>query len=118
MKIPLQKTSDVVTAYIVEKLIPHASVAGKVKLGFILPLIPSYLAAQIPLGVTMGLIDESANVDMTMFEKCSKSAISFAEKISVAGFTFAKEDIDGFFAYFTEHTKGLEANIAPVSQAG
>ena len=116
MKIPIQKTSDVITAYIVEKLVPHASVTGKVKLGFILPIIPSYLATQIPLGVSMGLIDESANVDMTMFEKCSKSAISCAEKMTIAGFTFGKEDIDNFFAYFAEHTKGLESSPVPAAQ--
>lgn len=104
MKLSMQNASDIITAYIVEKLMPQSSIPGKVKLGFILPAIPSYLVSQVPTGTTLGLIDTESNIDMSMFEQCAKSAIKYADKVSVAGFTFGKDDVDQFFQFVAQNT--------------
>lgn len=116
MKISIQDASDIITSYIIEKLIPQASIIGKGKLGFLLPVIPTWLMAQMPIGVSLGLIDGNANVDVMTFEKCAKSSVSVAEKITMSGFTFGKEDVEGFFTFAYDKMKQMNLSGESIQQ--
>ena len=109
MKIAINQASDILTAYIVERMIPEASLAGKAKLGFLLPVLPTWLAAQAAMAAAIGLVDVDGNVDLEAFERCSRSAMEAAGKISMVGFTFGKQDMDGFFGFVAERVKGMAA---------
>lgn len=108
MKMTVQQASDVLTAYIVDRLVPQASLVGKAKLGFILPVLPTLMSAQVPAGAAIGVVDCDGNLDLDTFERCTRSAMETAGKIVMAGFTFTAADVDAFFAFAADRVKGSE----------